>query len=85
MTSDQKLDRLVEDISSIKVDLSAMKKDVAHHIKRSDLTDENLKLLRDDVKPLQKHAAMVEGALKLIGIASLIAGIVLAIFQIIKG
>jgi hypothetical protein len=84
VNADQKLDKLAEDISGIKVDLSAMKVDVAYHIRRSDTADENLSLLRKDFKPIQRHVVMVEGALKLIGGVSVLVGIGAAVAQIIQ-
>jgi hypothetical protein len=55
---------------------------VEDHVQRSNKQDENLELLRGDVKPIQRHVAMVEGGLKLIGVLSLLAIIVEAVLHI---
>lgn len=82
MNTDQKLDNLAADIGEIKQSQLAMQKDIAHHIYRTDLAEQNITLLRGEVEPIKRHVDMVSGALKLIGMVSVGAGLVLAIIQI---
>ncbi len=56
-----KLDKMVADIADIKADLKV-------HIKRSDLAEINIALLREEVEPLKHHVAMWAGAGKLLAV-----------------
>lgn len=80
-----KLDLIQKDISEIKVSQARTEQDLKYHIKRTDLAEENIKLLREDIKPLAKHKAMFEGALKLIGILSIVLGLIYTTTRLIKG
>lgn len=57
-----RLDKISQDIAEIKTSQKVMERDIAHHIKRTDLAEQNLDLLRQEVKPLKHHVAMWEGA-----------------------
>ncbi len=70
--------KLAEDIAEIKADLK-------HHIRRTELAEESIQILRDEIKPIQRHAAQVEGVFKFLGVFSLVAGIAAAIVQILRG
>lgn len=84
MKPEEKLDKIVEDISEIKVTLAKQAVQLEHHIKRTDLNEENMELLRAEFKPIQKHVDMFHGALKLIGGIAVVAGIARAIIEIVK-
>lgn len=68
-STDQKLDRIQGDIGEIKTHLAVYNQQLKVHIKRSDMLEEKL-------KPIEKHVAMLQGALKLIGIIAIIAAII---------
>jgi hypothetical protein len=85
MNTDQKLDRLIEDIGEIKQSQVGMQKDLAHHIYRTDLAEQSIGLLRSEVEPIKRHVDMVSGGLKLIGAVIVMAGLILTVMQIFKG
>jgi hypothetical protein len=62
-----KQEKISENISDIKVTLGKQEENIAHHIKRTDLLEENIKLLKDELTPVKEHVNRVEGALKLLG------------------
>lgn len=64
-----KLDKIAEDVAEIKTDIALIKKDLAYHIKRTDLLEEIVRFVRD-------HVTRVDGALKLLGLLALIVSIV---------
>lgn len=73
---DRRLDRIEDKVDSISDKLGATNEILAaqheslkQHMRRSDL-------LEQAMKPLQKHVAMVDGALKLIGLLAAVAAIV---------
>ena len=78
-----KLDRLDEHLSRIDVTLAVQAEQLATHIKRTELAEENLDLLRKELKPVQSHVLRVEGGLKLLGIISVIAAIASSIWSIL--
>lgn len=69
MSTDDKLDKIQEDIGEIKTHLAVYNSQLKIHIKRSDMLEKKL-------VPVEKHVNMVNGALKLIGVLAAIAGIV---------
>jgi hypothetical protein len=54
------------------------------HIKRSDMLQEELEIIRAEMKPIEKHITMVSAGLKLLGLISLLASLTLAIVNISK-
>lgn len=83
----KKLDKIVSKLEHLDSRLDSVDKtlveqagDLKHHIYRSNLNEENIELLRADVKPLQRTHEQVSGMLKLLGMAvtgvAMIAGIV---------
>lgn len=72
----EKLDQIARDISVIKTDIALIKNDVAHHIRRTDLAEENISLLRQEIKPIKEHVVRVDGVLRFFGVVSLVVGIV---------
>lgn len=65
---EDKLDKISENIASIDVTLAKQSVILDEHVKRSNLLE--AKLL-----PVEKHVAMVQGALKLLGVISIIIGL----------
>lgn len=54
-----KLDRIVEQITEIKVSQARTEVIMEHHIKRTDLSEENLELLREEFKPIKAHVQFI--------------------------
>jgi hypothetical protein len=69
MNIDEKLDKIVSDVGEIKVVQAAQHVTLQEHMKRSDA-------LEQIVLPLQTKMNYAEGALKLIGFLSILAGII---------
>lgn len=61
-----KLNKIADDIVEIKITLAAQHTDIAHHIKRSDLLEDKLDLVKDhfeaEIQPLKDHVTQVQGA-----------------------
>ncbi len=73
-----KLDKVVESISEINVTLAKQSVSLEEHIKRSNM-------LEAKMVPVEKHVAMVNGALKFIGLLGILAGILEVIIMSLKG
>ncbi len=63
------LERLYERINSIDKTLSAQHVTLKEHIRRTELLEVQL-------EPVKRHVAMVNGALKFIGLLGIISGII---------
>ena len=71
----QTLEKINERLGSIDRSLIKNTGDLEKHILRTQQNEEMISLLRQDVAPIKKHVNMVEGGLKLLGIISVIVGI----------
>lgn len=80
---ENKISSIAENVESIKVDINHIKTDLALHIYRTQQNEELIHLLRQDLKPVENHVERVNGAFRLLGILTLIAGIVKAYTQLI--
>lgn len=72
-----KLDKIEYTLSDQAVTLGRLTLSVEEHVKRSNMHE-------DEIKGLQKHASMVEGAGKLITLLGLLAAIIEAIHIVLR-
>lgn len=73
------------DINHIKVTQAGMQVDVAHHIKRSDANEADIKHLDEKkVQPLEQKMAELSGVYKFVMFLSLLATIGLAFIEYFK-
>ena len=79
-----KEDLLLQHILEIKDDIAEIKLDLRYHVKRTDLAEENLKILRSELKPVEKHVEQMQGALNLVKIVSVVLGVVIAIAAVVE-
>lgn len=99
----KEMDELTKILMQIQKDIAIIKNDLNHHIKRTDLNEENIRLIKEDlsqsivnsnkilkneislleleVKPVRRHVIMMEGALKLLGILSVVSSLVFTIYK----
>jgi hypothetical protein len=73
---ENKLDKVVEKIDEIRDDIADIKIDLARHILRTDLAEENIKILRNELKPVERHVEHMSGGLKLLSVLIVIAAVV---------
>ena len=74
---DNRLDKIQDDLTDIKVTLARNTDSLEHHIERTDS-------LQTIVEYVQRHVHKVEGAMKLLGVISLVVGISTGIYQLIR-
>ncbi len=80
-----RLDQRLQDISSKHMEVHlANKSSLEEHIYRTELNEENIALLREEIKPLEKNVAMVHGALKLIGLVATLGAIVEVVLKVLS-
>ena len=81
--NENKLDRIVEKIDAIRDDIAEIKVDLARHIYRTDIAEENIELLREELRPVEKHVEQMRGALNLVKILGIILGVLLSIAAVV--
>lgn len=74
-----KVDLIEEKISSIDITLAKQAKDLEHHIYRTELAEQNLELIRQEMVPVKKHVALMDAGLKVIGALSSVAMFLLGV------
>jgi len=68
---ESKLDKVQEDMTEVKITMAQNTSDIAHHIKRSDMTDEQVKLLQDRVVRVETSDNRINWTIRvIIGIAA---------------
>jgi hypothetical protein len=74
-----KLDKIQEDVTEIKISIVEIQKDINYHIMRTDLAEENLNTLKQEVLPIKQHVERVNFLVKigifLGGLAAFLAAI----------
>jgi predicted protein tyrosine phosphatase len=78
---EEKLDKVDEKLSSIDITLVKQAKDLEHHIYRTELAEQNLDLIRQEMVPVKRHIALMDASLKIIGA---LASAVMFIFGVFK-
>lgn len=73
---DKKVDAIRESIHSIDKTLIRQEEQLAHHIKRTELAEKSIEAMQKQVEPISRHVSRTEGALKMLGIVSLVLGII---------
>ncbi len=79
-----KLDKLDSRIDNI--DLTLVKQSVLldEHIRRTGIAETNIDMLRADLKPVEKHVSMIQGALKFIALVGVLSGLVVSAIKVIS-
>ena len=72
-----------KDIEQIKVDMAEIKVDLKHHIKRTELLEDEVRAWRNDLKPVQKHVTIINGLGHILLWAAAISGAIVGILQIL--
>jgi hypothetical protein len=84
----EKQERMAEDLADIKVILAKQEENLKIHIYRTDLAEENIALLRQEVKPVIAHVAglkkAIEISLKTLGALSVLVAIIVGFINIAK-
>lgn len=73
----KKLDKIIDVQGEQAVTLARLTVSVEEHVRRTNI-------LEDDMGPIKDHVSMVNGALKLIGVLGILAGIAEAIILLVK-
>ena len=80
----QSLDKISEDISDLKVVVGKQEENIKEHMRRTEIAEENLALIREEIEPLKNHVVVINGVLKIVGIVAIIIGAAASVFKIIE-
>lgn len=78
----KKLDKMDERLDNIQTLQAVHTEQLKEHMRRSDLLEKRIEQVDQELKPVEKHVAMVNGALKLVGIIGTLAAIALALKEL---
>ncbi len=81
---EQKIDVVATKTNDVVIILTKQHEVLKDHTRRSIAAEENIALLRADVKPLQKRMAQAEGAFKLIVMLAVVASIAEGVMSILS-
>lgn len=73
---DAKVDKIDDRLTSVDKTLIKQEMNLAEHMRRTDL-------LESDLKPVKRHVVMLEGGLKLMGVVSLVIGLLVGLGRLL--
>lgn len=79
---DGKLDILDSRLDNVDKTLAVQAEQLGTHIKRTDIAEANLGILRNDMKPVHAHVLRMDGALKLIGLVAVLGSLAATIIKL---
>lgn len=77
-----KIEKTEGRLGNIDITLAEQAKDIKYHIKRTDLSEERLERLENEVKPVKDHVTRVEGIVKFLSILATVIGISVAVSKL---
>lgn len=81
---ESKQDQILDEMINNRIINERNTTSLEQHILRTNLLQEELEIIRAEMKPIEKHITLVTAGLKLLGLISLIASLTLAIVNISK-
>ncbi len=79
-----KLDKIEDKLDSQNSILMVQQTLLDEHIRRTELAEENIRLLRKELKPVQDHVVMMQSGLKMIGLIGIILTIGVSALEIVN-
>lgn len=81
---EDKLDEHTKILASVDKTLALQAQQLEQHMRRTDLAEENIKMLREEFKPVEGHVEFVNKLAKLVALTAGIASAVFAGIEVIK-
>ncbi len=79
---DEKMDKVQEHLGSIDVTLAKNTTSLEEHIRRTELAEEAIGTIKDELKPIQKHVTQVHTVFSAIGFISVVVSIAAGIVKV---
>jgi hypothetical protein len=77
-------DRIADRLDMIAEKQAEMGAQLREHMRRSAASEQNIELLRTQIKPLEQHVAFFGSAAKILGIGASVAGVVVGILRLLS-
>ncbi len=81
---ENKIDKMDSRVDNVDVTLAKQSVELENHIYRTQLSEKNIEMLREQVKPIQQKHDMIAGGFKLAGIVSAGCGLIIGAFKVIS-
>jgi hypothetical protein len=78
---DEKLDKITDKLNSIDITLVKQEMNLQEHMKRTELAEISLGVLKDELKPVQAHVLIMNNIFKVIGVLTTFLGFIGAIIK----
>ena len=82
---DKSLESIHTRLNSIDVKLAKQQCHLESQVERCKLIEDDVEQIKHSIRPLQVHVSRVEGGVKVLGILSVLLGIVASLFGFFKG
>ena len=79
---EEKLDKIDGRLSSIDVTLAKQEVNLQEHMRRTQLNEQAIEKITENLVPINKHVGHVEGAFKVLGMIATAAGVIVGIAKI---
>jgi hypothetical protein len=80
---EHKLDKIDQKMDAMESRHIENSQQLSEHIYRTELAEENIAILREQIKPIEKHVSMLHGVLKFIGIVATLVSITTGVMKIL--
>lgn len=81
---DRKIDKMKEDIHELEIHQIEIKKDLAHHVKRTDLLQNEVTHLSEKIKPIESIRFTWQNIIKLVALFTGLSSIATATIGLLK-
>lgn len=78
----ENLKEIENKLHSIDITLAKQHITLEEHTRRSLANEEQTRLLAEELRPIRKHVSQMEGGLKLLGILSLVLGVIVTFIKL---
>ncbi len=81
---DSKLESVEGNILEIKINQARQQVSLDEHMRRTQLAEDNITLLRSEVKPISTHVAFFGVMSKILGLLGVLVGIAAGLYEVFK-
>lgn len=79
---EEKLEKIDERLSSIGITLVKQEVNLREHMRRTQLNEQAIEKITDNLVPINKHVSHVEGAFKVLGMIATAAGVIAGVIKL---
>lgn len=80
---EEKLDKIDGRLSSIDITLAKQEVNLQEHMRRTQLNEQAIEKITENLIPINKHVTMLEGVLKFFGVLAVLGSVLTSIIKLI--